>query len=231
MRNVVGIVSKITGRVTIKDFENNKESELQLGDVIQINDNVWVRGLDAEVEILLYHSKVTLKAGSRTAFTHEYLSENNSNEFFDMREIGAIVDKIKGSNTPTFGDISQFGFEEEKQDSTPMNVNVWVTSKDNTKIAISAITHTNVVVYQCSFGDILIHINARPYLEASLLSFDERTTYASISTNDQGVGIFALNETNKEITHNLTLVIYQNGQIVHKSKLSLAIKIEEEKKN
>lgn len=227
MRNVVGIVSKVIGRVTVKDFGNNAEKELQLGDTIKINDNVWVRSLDAEVEIILYHTKVTLRAGSRTTFNHEYLSENNSNEFFDMREVHAIVDKIKGVNNPSIANIDFLQNNEEQDDK--VNVNVWVTSKDNKKIATSAITHSDIVVYNCDFNEILIHINAKPHLEASLLSFDEKVTYASISTNEQGVGIFALNEQNNSVTHNLTLVIHKGQKEIYKSKISLVIKIEEKK--
>lgn len=228
MRNVVGVVSKVSGKVTRKDFENGVEDDLHLGDAVRINDNVWLRSLDAVVEIILYNKTIMLQAGTRITLDHKYLAEQESDDFFDMREVEEIVRKLKGEDGSSSAGSSQ---NSSITDNSPVTANIWVTSSDNSRI-IKPVVDNNILSYNCDFGEILIHVNTKAFLDVKLMSFDESAMYAAISTNDQGVGIFALNEANRNVTHNLTVVIYENGQIAHKSKISLLINHDsQEKKN
>lgn len=160
MDKVVGIIYKINGNIVKKDIIKGTEENLKNGDLIMLDDSVWLRSLDAYADVILCKTKVPLKAGMRIKFDHNYLQKMGSDKFFSTNDIRQIRSKIKikdpNEQTAKQSPNLSSNHNEKYKFEIIKNLNVNIKNTDIVNLQIdnmiknSTLFDTNIIMYDNS---------------------------------------------------------------------------------
>lgn len=189
-QKIVGFIESVNGKVVKKNILLGQEQELKKGDLLSLDDAIWVRSLDGKTTIKLHSAELSLSAGMRVNLNENFLKQNNTFEFFSKEEISDILqtdvdffdmslDRNFTTNDIFFAD--DVSLEDEKGSETYDNLQIdykFVSYKD--KLVFKIICDKDIIVKAYLVGNSSYILEKPMELNSKALK-KENTTYLMIA--------------------------------------------------